>query len=123
MDIYCKNCKKYTECTHSKILVLIWSKKAKVKLRCSECLTDRMLFDKINGEYELEQLVKHFFLYWCILQKNMQTYCVKCRKKPENLNSKIFKTNNGRLIMQSKCSECGIKKLRCERTRSKMTIK
>ena len=45
------------------------------------------------------------------------------QKKPENLNSKIFKTKNGRLIMQSKCSECGIKKLRCERTRSKMTIK
>ena len=28
----------------------------------------------------------------------------------ENLNSKIFKTENGRLIMQSKCIECGFKK-------------
>ena len=42
----------------------------------------------------------------------MLTYCVKYRKKTENLNSKIFKTKNGRLIMQSKCTECGIKKSR-----------
>ena len=28
----------------------------------------------------------------------------------ENLNSKIFKTKNGRLIMLSKCIECGFKK-------------
>ena len=31
----------------------------------------------------------------------METYCVKCRKKTETLNSKIFKTKNVRLIMQS----------------------
>ena len=42
----------------------------------------------------------------------MNTYCVKCRKSPESLNSKIFKTKNGRLIMQSKCADCGIKKSR-----------
>ena len=42
----------------------------------------------------------------------MLTYCVRCRKKTENLNSKIFKTKNNRLIMQSKCPKCGIKKSR-----------
>ena len=42
----------------------------------------------------------------------METYCVKCKKTPENLDSKIFKTKNGRLIMQSKCADCGIKKSR-----------
>ena len=42
----------------------------------------------------------------------MLTYCVKCRKITENLNSKIFKTKNDRLIIQSKCSLCGIKKSR-----------
>ena len=43
----------------------------------------------------------------------METYCVKCRKKTtENLNWKTFKTKNGRLIMQQKCAECGIRKLR-----------
>ena len=39
-------------------------------------------------------------------------YCVKCRKDTENLNSNIFRRKNGRLIMQSKCTDCGIKKLR-----------
>ena len=42
----------------------------------------------------------------------MKTYCVKCRKNTENLNSKIFKTKNNILIMQSKCPVCGIKKSR-----------
>ena len=42
----------------------------------------------------------------------MKTYCVKYRKDTENLNSKIFKTKNGRLLMQSKCPVCGIKKSR-----------
>ena len=39
----------------------------------------------------------------------MLTYCVKCRTKTKNLNPKIFTTKNGGLIMQSKCTECGIK--------------
>ena len=42
----------------------------------------------------------------------MKIYYVKCRNNTENLNSKIFKTKNNRLIMQSKCSDCEIKKLR-----------
>ena len=42
----------------------------------------------------------------------MKTCCVKCRKNTENLNPKIFKTKNGRLLMQSKCTDCGIKKSR-----------
>ena len=39
-------------------------------------------------------------------------YCVKCRKITENLNSRTLKTKNGRLIMQSKCTDCGIKRWR-----------
>ena len=69
-----------------------------------------MFPDKINEEYDLEQLEKHFFLYWSILQKNIETYCVRCKKKPENLNLNIFKTKNGTMIIQSKCVECGFKK-------------
>ena len=42
----------------------------------------------------------------------MLTYCVKCRKNTENLNSKLFKTKNDRLIIQSKCPVCRIKKSR-----------
>ena len=42
----------------------------------------------------------------------MKTYCVKCRKDTENIDPKLFKTKNNRLIMQSKCPVCGIKKSR-----------
>ena len=42
----------------------------------------------------------------------METYCVKCRKKTENVNSNTFKTKNGRLIMQSKYPDRGLKKSR-----------
>ena len=34
------------------------------------------------------------------------------QRKTENLDTKIIKTKNGRLIMQSKCAECGFKKSR-----------
>ena len=37
---------------------------------------------------------------------------MKCRKDTENIDPKIVKAKNNRLIMQSKCSFCGIKKLR-----------
>ena len=37
--------------------------KAKLKSKCTECLTDGTFFDKINDEYDLEQLVINFFLY------------------------------------------------------------
>ena len=40
----------------------------------------------------------------------MKTYCVKCRKDTNNINPKIFKTKNNRLLMQSKCSDCKNKK-------------
>ena len=42
----------------------------------------------------------------------MVTYCIECKKKPGNFDPKIFKTKNNRLIMQSKCAECWIKKSR-----------
>ena len=37
--------------------------KTKSKGKCADFFTDRTLFNKINDEYELEQLVKHFLLY------------------------------------------------------------
>ena len=42
----------------------------------------------------------------------MKTYCVKGRKDTENIDPKLFRTKNNRLIMQSKCPVCGIKKSR-----------
>ena len=40
----------------------------------------------------------------------MNTYCLKCKKDTKNLDSKIFRTKNNRLLMQSKCSDCRNKK-------------
>ena len=42
----------------------------------------------------------------------MNTYCVNCKKDTENIDRKMFKTKNNRLIMQSKCPVSGIKKSR-----------
>ena len=42
----------------------------------------------------------------------MKTYCLKCKKDTKNLDSKIFRTKNNRLLMQSKCSHCKNKKSR-----------
>ena len=42
----------------------------------------------------------------------MLTYCVKCGKNTENLDSKTFKTKTNRLVMQSKCPVSEIKKSR-----------
>ena len=66
-------------------------------------------FDKIKHTSEGD----FFFFNKLNLKKQaMLVYCVRCRKKKENLNSKIFKTKNDRIIMQSKCTVCGIKKSR-----------
>ena len=42
----------------------------------------------------------------------MKTYYVKCRRDTENIDPKMFRTKYNRLIMQSKCPVCGIKKSR-----------
>ena len=42
----------------------------------------------------------------------MKTYCVKCRKNTENIDSKMVRIKNGRLLMQSRYTDCGIKKSR-----------
>ena len=42
----------------------------------------------------------------------MKTYCVKCKKDTENIDPKIVRTKNNRLVMQSTCSVCRIKRSR-----------
>ena len=39
----------------------------------------------------------------------MKTYCVKCRRDTRNIDPKMVKAKNNRLIMQSKCPVCRIK--------------
>ena len=42
----------------------------------------------------------------------MKSYYLKCKKDTENIDSKIFRTKNNRLIMQSKCTDSENKKSR-----------
>ena len=45
-------------------------------------------------------------------KNKMNSYCVKCKKDTENIDSKMFRTKNNIWIMQSKCPICRIKKSR-----------
>ena len=42
----------------------------------------------------------------------MKIYCIKCRRDSENIDPKMVRTKNNRLIMQSRRFVCGIKKSR-----------
>ena len=42
----------------------------------------------------------------------MKTYCLMCKKDIENLDSKMFRTKNNKLLIQWKCSDCKNKKSR-----------
>ena len=42
----------------------------------------------------------------------MKTYCIVCKKDTENINPKVFKTKNERLISKSVCPVCNNKKSR-----------
>ena len=42
----------------------------------------------------------------------MKSYCLKCRKDTENINSKVSKTSNNRIVVLSNCKICGSKKSR-----------
>ena len=42
----------------------------------------------------------------------MKIYCVKCRRDNEDIDPKMIRKKNNRLIMQSKCPVCGIRKSR-----------
>ena len=42
----------------------------------------------------------------------MKIYGVKCRRDAENIDPKMVRTKNNRLIMQAKCAVCRIEKSR-----------
>ena len=42
----------------------------------------------------------------------MKSYCLKCRKNTENINPRVSKTSNGRIMVSSKCPICNCKKSR-----------
>ena len=49
----------------------------------------------------------------------MNTYYMKCKSDTENVNSEMFRTKNNRLIMQSKCSACEIKRTKIVKEQKK----
>ena len=40
----------------------------------------------------------------------MESYCLKCKKHTKNINPQVSSTNNGKLMILSKCSICGSRK-------------
>ena len=42
----------------------------------------------------------------------MLTYCLKCKKDTDSVDSIVLKTKNGRPMLSSKCAICGSKKSR-----------
>ena len=46
------------------------------------------------------------------LHIKMKSYCLKCKKDTENINSNVLKTSNDRTMILSKCAICGSKKSR-----------
>ena len=45
-------------------------------------------------------------------KNKMKIYCVKCKRDTENIDPKMVRTKNKRLIMQSQCTDCRNKKSR-----------
>ena len=42
----------------------------------------------------------------------MESYCLKCKKHKKNINPQVSSTNNGKVMILSKCAICGSKKSR-----------
>ena len=42
----------------------------------------------------------------------MMTYCLKCRKDAKDIDAKMIKTKNSKLVLLSKCGVCSSKKSR-----------
>ena len=42
----------------------------------------------------------------------MESYFLKCRQNPENIDPKVSASSNGRVMILSKCAICGSKKSR-----------
>ena len=42
----------------------------------------------------------------------MKSYCLKCKKDTENINSRVSKTSNNRTVVLLKCAKCESKNSR-----------
>ena len=107
MHIYCKKCNKHAGNTFPKKIILISRYKIKGKSKCTICLTERSFIDEVEGDLEIGLEIYLQFFTDII---NMKTYCLKCKTNIDNIDFKIFRAKNNRLLMQSKCSNCKNKK-------------
>ena len=104
MDIYCKNCKQHTGNTFPKQLVPFSKNIIKQKTFISE----------IEEKYDLESKVKvypKFFTCWSC-KKKWRLIGKNAERKLKTYIQRFLKQKNSRLIMQSKCNECGFKNYR-----------
>ena len=54
----------------------------------------------------------------------MSSYWLTCRKNTENINPRVSKTNNGKIMTLSRCAICGGKKSRIiKKQKAKWNIK
>ena len=42
----------------------------------------------------------------------MSSYCLNCKRSTENINSRVLKTSNGKIMLLSKCAICRSEKRR-----------
>ena len=57
----------------------------------------------------------HYFLSKVkilIIKHKHEDYCLVCKKNTDNINSKMVKTKNNRVMLLSQCSNCRNKKSR-----------
>ena len=102
MHIYCKKCNKHTGNKFPKKLIFISKNKVKGKSRCAICLNERTFIDEI--QYDLESALEIYLQFLRIDSINMNTYSLKCKKDTANIDPKMFRTKNNRLLMQSTCN-------------------
>ena len=60
----------------------------------------------------INEVIKHSEIINNSLKFKLKSYCLKCRKNTENINSRVSNTNNGKTMMLSKGVVCGRKKSR-----------
>ena len=105
---YCLECKDFTHNFRPQELKMI-NKMVREKPNFVVSWSNKSRFLK-KRKTQQQKVIQRFTDYF--YKNKMKTYCVKCRKDTKNIDPKKVKTKNNRLIMQSKCPVCGIKKSR-----------
>ena len=99
---YCLGCKNYTQNFKPEKMKMT-NKVHREKFHSVVCR-----LNKCRSKTQQQEIILHF-TNWCYKNK-MKTYCVKCRRDNENIDPEMVRTKHKKLIMQSKCPVCRIKK-------------